>query len=130
MREYKSGTRWCLWHWKHVEDYMSRLHIIQTPLFSICLHHIKREDREPYEHDHPVSFLSFILRGSYMEERDGITEIHYWFNYIRATDHHAIVKVKPKTGCWTLCFMGPRQQEWGFFLPEGKVLWKDYYSGR
>lgn len=30
----------------------------------------------------------------------------------------------------TLCFMGPKVREWGFFTCGGWVMWKDYYASR
>ena len=129
MREYKTGTRWCIWRWKDI-GYINRLHVFQCPWFSICLHWIRREDREPYLHDHPVSFFSIILRGGYFEAREGkvLKPWDYfarrWFNLIWWNTQHKIIAVKP--GTLTLCFMGPRRNEWGFFTPEGKVSWKEY----
>src|SRR5262245_57492885 len=63
-RLYRSGTKWCVWRWTDVDsEYITRLHLIKTPWFAICLHWINKPDAEPYLHDHPVSFLSVILRG-------------------------------------------------------------------
>ncbi len=147
-RKYKSGTRWCLWRWSEVDsEYIVRLHLIKTPWFAICLHWILKPDPEPYLHDHPVSFLSLILRGGYTERR-GVYQYnraigfaandraswaysypkHTWYNYIRATryDRHSIIEVKPKT--LTLCFMGPKTREWGFHTKDGWMFRKDYYA--
>lgn len=132
-REYKTGTRWCLWRWKHL-GYIDRLHLVQTPLFSICLHWINHADPEPWLHDHPVSFLSIVLRGGYFERLAGVVLKPYdyaarnWFNFVRYSTRHRIICVKP--GTLTLCFMGPRRQEWGFFAGGKKVLWKAYYVGK
>lgn len=131
MRKYKTGTRWCLWRWSTVDsEYIVRLHLIKTPWFALCLHWIMKADPEPYHHDHPVSFLSVILRGGYSELRykNGVLDhkVNKWFNWIPATpdDRHTIVEVKPKT--LTLCFMGPKTREWGYHTEKGWVYWKDY----
>ncbi len=133
-REYKSGTAWCFWRWTEVQsEYIVRLHVLKTPWFALCLHWIKKPDPEPYLHDHPVSFLSIILRGAYQERRvlDGKLSWpqHRWFNFVRATpeDKHSIIWVKP--GTLTLCFMGPKVRGWGFHCPHGWVSWKRYYRG-
>lgn len=115
-----------------------------TPWFAICVHWINKPDAEPHLHDHPVSFLSLILRGWYEEER--ITHVHLpslgyigdetrsgrrtWWNYIKASsgDRHRITQVRP--GTVTLCFMGPKKREWGFHTPEGWVYWKDYNAAK
>lgn len=145
-RKYVSGTSWCFWRWTQVDnEYIRRLHIIKTPWFAVCLHWILKPDPEPFLHDHPVSFLSVILRGGYGEKRwttkrgTHYTQ-HRWFNWIRASqyDRHTINYVKSNTV--TLCFMGPKVREWGFTIsrPEpdqygtthslGWNMWKDYYA--
>lgn len=143
-RKYKSGSKWALFRWTETpSDYIRRLHVIMTPWFAICIHWINKADAEPHLHDHPVSFLSLILRGGYKEER--VTRKMYytsgpyvpsrvfsrnWFNYIRAslTDCHRIVEVKPNTV--TICFMGPKKRNWGFQTPDGWVYWKDYNAAK
>lgn len=71
-RRYKSGWRWCTMRWTDVvlngETYLRRLHLVQTPLFSVMLHWILTPDPQPDLHDHPVDFWSFVLRGGYKEE--------------------------------------------------------------
>ena len=130
-RKYKSGTIWCFWRWTEVDsEYITRLHVVKTPWFAICLHWLNHPDPEPYDHDHPVSFLSIILRGWYKERRNGSNYelIHRRFNYIRAStdDIHTITYVAPNT--LTLCLMGPKTREWGFHTPKGWIGWQDYYK--
>lgn len=142
-RKYKSGTGWCLFRWTDVDSkYIVRLHLIKTPWFAICLHWIMRPDAEPILHDHPVSFLSLILRGSYAEVRErrrksmGCYAVsreiinHRWCNFVRAdsNDRHRIILTRCDT--LTLCFMGPKVREWGFHMPDGWVWWKDYYAAQ
>lgn len=115
-------------------EYITRLHLVKTTWFAICLHWLNKPDPEPYLHDHPVSFLSVVLRGGYTEDRHSWPEpgprfrTHRWFNWIPASicDKHTIVDVRPKT--LTLCFMGPRVRQWGFHTDTGWVYWKDYYA--
>lgn len=133
-RKYKSGTGWCVWRWTDVDsEYILRLHVFKTPWCAVCLHWIRKPDAEPWLHDHPVSFLSLILRGSYAELRargDGDVGhvVHRWCNVIRArpTDRHRIIFCRANT--LTLCFMGPKKREWGFHMPAGWIGWKDYYA--
>lgn len=134
MRKYVSGTGWCAWRWTEVDsEYITRLHVLKTPLGAICVHWIKKPDPEPYQHDHPVTFFSLILRGYYVEwrsiNRSKPTLIRRnWFNWITASqlDCHSIVEVAPNTV--TLCFMGPKTRDWGFHCPEGWSFWKHYYA--
>ena len=138
MRKYKSGSKWAFWRWTDVDsEYITRLHVVKTPWFAICLHWINKPDPEPYLHDHPVSFLSIILRGGYSEYRTSTLGrvwyskkylTHKRYNWIKASpkDRHTICKVTPKT--LTLCFMGPKTREWGFHTEDGWVYWKEYYT--
>jgi len=132
MRKYVTGTRWCLWRWTTVDsEYITRLHVLKTPWFAVCLHWLNKPDPEPYLHDHPVTFLSLILRGGYREVRkDGWVYTHNHYNWLRACpeDQHTITTVKP--GTVTLCLMGPKRREWGFHTPTGWVYWRDYYKAQ
>ena len=133
-RLYKSGTIWCAWRWTDVEsEYILRLHVVKTPWFAVCLHWIRKPDQEPWLHDHPVSFLSLVLRGGYAErrwnpKRGEHVVLNSWFNFIRASkdDRHRIMLCRANT--LTLCFMGPKTREWGFHMNDGWVFWKDYYA--
>lgn len=134
-RKYKSGTGWCFWRWTDVRsEYIVRLHIVKTPWFAICLHWIKKADPEPWLHDHPVTFLSVILRGAYCERRPHEGKCHCgghmrrWFNFVRATDAHTITWTAYDT--MTLALMGPKTREWGFYTPSGWQFWKDYYAAK
>lgn len=126
MREYSTGTNWCVWRWTITPSkYIKRLHVIKTPLFAIMLHWIQKPDPEPDLHDHPVTFLSVILRGGYVEKTPSGYCVRRFFNFIRAANHiHAIRYVMPDT--LTLCFVGPKVREWGYHAKEGWVHWKDY----
>jgi hypothetical protein len=137
-RHYKSGSTWAFFRWTDVDsEYILRLHVVKTPWGAICLHWIRKPDAEPWLHDHPVSFLSIILRGGYSEERYTPKQgyhhrVHRWFNFIRASkaDQHRINFCRSNT--LTLCLMGPKTREWGFRVcaaiePSMWLYWKDYY---
>jgi hypothetical protein len=138
-RKYKSGSRWAFWRWTDVDsEYIRRLHVIKTPWFAVCLHWILKPDPEPYLHDHPVTFLSLILRGRYLENRNGRLVNRRWWNFIRASseDTHRIEAVAPNT--LTLCLMGPKTREWGFHKPmitgglplSTWIPWQRYYEAQ
>lgn len=138
-RKYKSGSGFALWRWKDIETngslYLRRLHIIQVPkVGTIMLHWIVRPDRARDLHDHPVSFLSLVLRGAYyehiLEERgayqfETIRYIRRW-NFKRATDAHRISDVFGPKGVLTLVFTGPKVREWGFHTDAGWIAWRNY----
>lgn len=134
-----SSPRWAFWRRRLIgaaqgDVYLDRLYVIQTPIFGIMFHRIFRPDRQRDLHDHPWNFLSFVLRGSYMEAVPcdcGQHDHHYlevnWFNWKRAEDRHSIRSVS-RSPVWTLVFTGRKRRTWGFWVDEGRrwVRWTDY----
>lgn len=87
VREYESGTVWALWRWTFVPSgHITGLHLIKCPWFAVCLHWLHKPDPEPCRHDHPVSFLSLVLRGWYTEWRPTGMHTNRWFRWYHATD--------------------------------------------
>lgn len=138
-RKYRTGSRFAFWRWSEPPNgFITRLHLIQTPWFAIHLHWFWKPDPEPYLHDHPATFLSLILWGSYWERRartyDASTvnpvfmpvQRRRWWNYLRATkeDSHSVMACKP--GTLSLAFMGPKRRDWGYHTPDGWEYWRDY----
>lgn len=111
--------------------------------FAIRLHWIAGPDKDRYLHDHPWTFLSFILRGWYIEERPVSNAKCFYGNDFeltyrtvrkqgslalrRATDRHRISYVWPG-GAWTLFISFTYRHWWGFYAPFGKIYWQDYNS--
>lgn len=110
--------------------YLRRLHLVQTPWFAIMLHWIVRPDPQPDPHDHPVSFLSVVLRGGYTELRGTAGERHRvrWINWIPAGYVHRIIEAAPNT--LTLAFAGPVVRQWGHLTAQGWVPWREYQKQR
>jgi hypothetical protein len=114
-------------------------------MFSIMLHWIKAPDRQVHLHDHPVSMLSVVLKGFYIEEGvedscltlviDGkrfdaclsnYTKVVRSVNWIPATKRHRISAVRGDV--LTLCFAGRRKREWGFYTEDGWMQWQEYHK--
>jgi len=128
--------------------YMERFWLFQTRWLSCRLHHICSHDWDPHLHDHPWDFVSVVLKGAYVERRphspikpvfvthdfEGRREMVEPYTtvarkrgsicYRRATDRHRISYVAP--GTWTLFFLRPRIQWWGFYTPAGKIHYRNY----
>lgn len=115
--------------------YMTR--VLFPRVFGIrpMLHHIHRADFERDLHNHPWPYaFSFILRGSYVEERlDDCAAKHdcthetkrhvRWFNFIRGSTFHRISELHGNV--WTLFCTGKRKSadaSWGF------REWDDVYE--
>jgi hypothetical protein len=132
--------KWALYK-DHIGDYMHRW-IFRTPWGTIRVHHILRSDAGRDYHDHPFSFLSFMLWGSYEEDRLDIREDGEWTKWREghkapavihrwAENFHRLTLPEGKTA-WTLVFSTLYTQQWGFAVREPdsyKFKWihhKDY----
>jgi hypothetical protein len=134
-RRYRSGTRWCVWRWTEVEKggemYLTRLHLIATPWFAVMLHWIHRPDPDAHLHDHPVDFVTVVLRGGYVEERPSpypltlhLTARRFVPRFVPARTAHRVVYVEPNTT--TLVFAGPVVRPWGYHTEKGWIPWREY----
>lgn len=130
--------------------YMRRWRIIHTPWFGIRIHNIVRSDDDRELHDHPFSFVSFILKGGYNEytPRGGPD----WYGpgsviFRRAEDLHRLElrrkrgfnlggairvpdQTSPEVSAWTFVIRGPTRRQWGFMTDKGWVSAKDFVGSR
>ena len=102
--------------------YMVRWRLIQTPYFGIYLHKFLRGDADPFVHDHPWAFISFVLRGGYTEMvRNNFThEInprHVKRVNVKRRDDAHFVGALDRVPTWTLVFRGRQRRTWGFWIP-------------
>lgn len=89
---------------------------IETRWGSIRLHHWLAPDDDRFFHDHPWSFLTFVLRGGYTDRSPSGTE-HLGSGAIRFrnAEHQHTVYPDPG-GAWTLVLTGPKMRSWGFWV--------------
>lgn len=132
-------SRWSFWRWHDIrldgKLYLTRLTLLTTPLFGIKLHKIHLPDSDRGLHTHPWSFISFILRGGYVEleskmPQTGSLKIKNinWFSYKNTITAHKIIRVKPKT--LTLVLTGPKIKSWGYWNRKHFIDWQDYHAER
>ena len=99
---------------------------------AIRINHILRPDADPYLHDHPWDWRTFVLRGWYVEE-DAFGQLHRRnpgdTAARRAHEPHRIVEVAP-LGCITLFITFRPYNHWGFYAgsPARKVSHLNYKS--
>lgn len=134
------SPRWAVWARMTIPckdglRYLVRLRIVQTPWFGVYLHDIHEDDGDRCPHNHPWSFLSFVLRGSYAErlypDPTGQPSTYVLQTHRRFSLHamgrksaHRIVFAAP--GLKTLIVVGPRRASWGFFDDDRFIDWRDY----
>lgn len=106
--------------------YMHRLQLIETPWFSVRLHVIRNHDEDKHLHDHPFSFVSFVLWGWYDERRgDSYVQQVRWFNKCPMHETHRIV-AKSHRSVVTLVFTKGRARDWGYSVDGWWIQWQKY----
>ena len=100
---------------------MSRWRIMSTRAFGVKVHHIRRADADRWLHDHPWSFVSIRVKGTYTEmlaQRGpcGFRSTRFARNRrisrIRYDTLHQVTRTPP-AGVWTIVVNGPRRHPWG-----------------
>ena len=143
------GGRFVFWRWLDIQGangtYLTRLTLIRIPGLQVMLHWIHEPDWSRDAHDHPWPFMSFVLRGYYIEERLDMDRLNRWeiakdmrsirwFNFFNTRTAHRIVSVAPNT--LTLVVTGGKCKSWGFYERTGEkcggayrlryVNWRNY----
>lgn len=140
-----SEKRWALMSRKVIgrpdNPMVIRWRLLQTPWFGIYLHFIHREDLDRLPHDHPWSFWTWIVRGSYDEEffadtrriRVGDscvtrqTRPRWSVRRFPAMAAHRITAVRGNVT--TLVLVGRKFRTWGFYDGAGRFIdWRDYHD--
>jgi hypothetical protein len=108
-----------------------RLRVIETPLFAVWVHRHLRPDPGRHLHDHPASFVTWIIKGGYRESRKAAKPLHHkrWsFRYMKAEWPHSILELD-EVPTITILLVGRRRRPWGFDTPTGWMHHVDYLKG-
>ncbi len=121
--------------------YTTRYIVRKTDAGSVYLQNIHRADLDPAMHNHPWRWMrATILHGAYVQERGAVVGNQYCrlptmhgregYSYEMAEhDLHRIVQVERDT--WTLLFVGPKRDNWGFWVEgRGWVPWQQRFEER
>lgn len=109
------------------KPYIRRWYLFRTPLISLYLHNMLRDDDDRALHDHPWNNVSVVLIGGFVEvtPTGRLSRAPLSVTFRSATDahrlelrHHAGV-----TSSWSLFFTGPYLRKWGFHCPKGWIAW-------
>lgn len=106
--------------------YMRRW-FLETPFFSVRLHHWLSSDDSRHLHDHPWWFWALVVRGSYVDvsvlgdDPLGVGSVRF-----RPACHRHWVRVA-SGGCWTILLTGGRKRRWGFWIRDRFVKANKYF---
>ena len=135
-----------------VGDYMQRWYIIpRNRFFNIYLHKFVGDDEVRALHDHPWRSLSILLKGKYIEHRQGhepkvfrrgsviyrgaeyahrielFNDDINWRDAVAKRKGKIVIFYKPLP-VWTIFITGRKIRDWGFHCPKGWRLWSDFVS--
>ena len=106
---------------------MERYLVLRCRWFNVYLHRFLRSDMDRHCHDHPWSFVSFILTQGYIEhtmsevkrQRPGSILLRpaEWLHWVEL-----------ERPAWTCVVVFPKRREWGFATEKGWTRWQDYES--
>jgi hypothetical protein len=90
--------------------------VLNFGLFALRVHHFVRSDDKRHFHDHGWWFLTFVLKGSYVDvSPDGRDQLRAGSIRFRKATHKHYVEV-PKGGVWTFLITGSNSRKWGFWI--------------
>jgi hypothetical protein len=130
---YEGGVSWAFMRYMDIPDsddpsvtYLRRFIWFKTPLLALYTHDIYLPDKDRWLHNHPFGFLSYMLSGTYVEQRQGKHNRERRkgsFAFTSHKDFHRIINIVGSVR--TLVLAGPRRQEWGFNTAEGFKTWRE-----
>ena len=114
-----------------LKNYLERRTILKVGKLHIRLHNIKSEDITPFLHSHPFSYISIILKGSYIETLESGDYKRNKFNILfrKYNTYHRLKSVNPNTLtlfiAWTT-----KDNKWSFKdTGEKTTKWTTYPKG-
>ncbi len=101
-----------------------RWNLFECRFFSIKIHKLLASD-DGCLHDHPWAFITFLLKGGYVEYTSKGSKVYSRFSllYRPANYTHKLQIHQP---VYTLVFTFRKSRVWGFFTPKGWVEWFRY----
>lgn len=134
------GDRTYMRRWLFPQRWLPRFF---KALPGLRLHNIMASDEDRALHDHPFSFVTFVLRGGYYEhladgtrtwhgpgsvlfrKADTLHRLELNVNITFAPHRYADDEAK-EISAWTFVVRGPIRRAWGFQTDKGWVPWQDF----
>ncbi len=100
--------------WTEIGEEFTRFTFFTCRWLTIYIHRLYAPNPHPDCHDHPWSFVTFILKGGYWETTNG--QDWCWRRpgsilYRPAEFSHNVVT---RDVAWSVVITGPKKREWGF----------------
>lgn len=110
------------------EVHFRRWRFLELPWLRIYLHQILKADEDGAEHSHPWHFVSWILRGRYVERSNGKLTVRtpFWnpLSFRNRRRYHMLHEVTKPT--WTLVLAFGSGSDWGYATSNGHVDHKTF----
>lgn len=106
---------------------MVRWTLLEGRFGKLLVHHFMPDATDAVPHDHPASFVTAVLRGSYDDvQPDGKRErMRPGKIRFRRAEHAHVTEIGPR-GCWTVVLMFRKRRPWGF-IHNGKWWpWREH----
>lgn len=118
--------------------YLFRWTVFRAKSFQLYLHHFVGDDWSYDLHDHPKRFISFGLRGGYVEETPCAScnakglkhETQFRAPWLRSFPANYAHRLRLEGGrdCWTLVLVLKNVRMWGFWRAGRFIPWREYVN--
>ena len=96
--------------------------------YSIRIHFWLRSDDKRYMHNHPWWFITFVLKGYYIDmSLNGIDMVDTFSFRYRKPNHTHYVQI-PSGGCTTILITGRNKNKWGFWINQRYLRVNRYFK--
>lgn len=109
---------------KDKKPYLIRYSIFTCRFFAIKIHNLLISDDDCL-HDHPWDFMTFILKGGYVEHTPQGSKLYSRFSLLYRHLHY-IHRLEIHQPVWTLVITFRKKKSWGFYTKRGWVEWFKY----
>lgn len=104
-----------------------RYFLFRSPWVSVFLHHLMSSDEDRALHDHPWTFITWLVSGGYWEHTttERIWRKRFSVLYRPAEWQHCLELTKP---VWTVVVKFKSRRTWGFITKDGWQKWTNYLT--
>ena len=101
-----------------------RWNLFECRWFSLKIHKLVSSDNS-CQHDHPWAFVTFLMKGGYVEYTPTGSKIYSRFSLLYRPARY-IHRLEIHQPVWTLVLTFKKERMWGFITPRGWVRWFEY----